>query len=312
MNISQLKSDAMSRMRSAGKKPYQLTFFSVAVSVAAAVLAGVVSAVVSNYQGGEGLSGMDTASMLQALEELLNIVIQLATPFWAVGLVAALFAFSQGEDAGKSTLLEGFRRFFPFLRLYLMKALLVIAISTLVLLPAMIIFSATPWFFNLQNAILTNPEIGDNQELFLLLRKDAIPLLVIYGAMLLAVLVPLLYRLRFADYFIITGMKSALLAMTTSFRMTKGRLTTLIMLDISFWWYYLGSAVLLVVCYLDMAASVLGFRLNMDAQTAYWVCYLCYAAGHLALETFARPRVEGANVLLFRAVIEEIQAQISV
>ncbi|MGM9601031.1 MAG: hypothetical protein ACI3W5_05525 [Faecousia sp.] len=309
MNISQLKSDALRCMRAAGKKPYQLTFLSVAVSVAAAVVVALVGTAVNNFQGGEGLSGMGPASMLQALEQSLNMIIQLLSPFWAVGLVAALFAIAHGHYASKRTLLEGFRRFFPFLRLYLLKFMLMMAVATLTCVPAMLLYSLTPWAVKLQAEVAANPDLLENVER---LMKEMLPFMAIYGVVLLAVLVPLLYRLRFADYLLISGWKAAMAAMAASFRLTKGWVKTLFLLDLSFWWYYLGSALLLGVCYLDVVIGLFGHRLNMDAQAAYWVCYLCYAAGHLALETYARPRVEGAHVLLFRAVFMEAQAQTSV
>ena len=309
MNISQLKSDALRCMRAAGKKPYQLTFLSVAVSVAAAVIVGLVGTAVSNFQGGEGLSGMGPASMLQALEHFLNMIVQLLSPFWAVGLVAALFAIAHGHYADNGTLLEGFRSFFPFLRLYLLKFMLMIAVVTLTCVVSVFLYFLTPWAANLEAAVAENPDILENVER---ITKEMLPFMAIYAVLLLAVLVPLVYRLRFAEYFLITGWKGAMMAMTASFRLTKGRVKTLFMLDLSFWWYYLGSALLLGVCDLDVIVGLFGHRLNMDAQAAYWVCYLCYAAGHLALETFARPRVEGANALLFRAVFMEAQAQTSV
>lgn len=296
MDISQLKKDAQCRMERWGRKPNALTFFSIAISVAAAIVVGIVSTAVSGYRGGDGLSAMDKASLFQALDEFLNLTVQVLSPFWAVGLVAALFAFANGQDASRDTLLLGFRRFFPFLRLYLLKTMFVVSVATLVCLPAMLIYSVTPWAIKLQQMVAANPDVLDNMEL---LTKEMLAFGGIYCVMLLAVLVPLLYRLRFADYFMISGWKSAMMAMATSFRLTKGQVMNLFKLDVSFWWFYLGRFALIGICYLDVVVGLFGYRLNMNPQALFWVCYLCYAIGHLALETYARPKVEGAHALLF-------------
>ncbi len=304
MNISQLKSDSRLQIRQAGKKPYQLTLISIGIGVLASILVGVTGTLVAGYQGGEGLSGMGTASMLQAVEQLLNMVVQLLSPFWSVGLVAAMFAFANDEAASNSTLLEGFRRFLPFLRLYLLTAVYVCAFAIAMYLPAMLLYSFTPWAVDLQRMLDQNPDrITVSWDLV----KTVAPLLVIYAVLLIVVLVPKLYRLRFATYFMVSGWKSALLALVTSNRLTKGKVKSLFMLDLSFWWYHLGKLLLQVVFFMDLILPALGYQLNMDPQAAYWLCHLTYSVGIVALETYAYPLVESAKILQFQRIAEDAQ-----
>ncbi len=302
MNIPQLKKNAQSRMAQAGNLPRKLTFISVGISLVAAVAAGLVGMAVNGYQGGEGLSGMGAATLLQAVEQSLNILIQLVSPFWAVGLVAALFAIANGQEASEKTLLQGFRRFWPFLRLYLLKALLIFALAIALYFPAVMLYSLTPWGMAFQTMITQNPDVFNDIQTAQQLLDAIWPMLVVYGVVLLAVLVPLLYRLRFAQYYLIAGWKGAMLALVCSFRQTKGHVKDLLKLDLSFWWYYVAGVVLLGVCYLDILLGLFGIQLPMDTKTVYWVCYGAYALGHLALETYARSKVEGANVFFFRSV----------
>ncbi len=302
MNIPQLKKNAKNRMAQAGQLPRKLTFISVGISLVAAVAVGLVGVAVTNYQGGEGLSGMGTATLLQAVEQSLNILLQLLSPFWTVGLVAALFAIANGQEASEKTLLQGFRRFGPFLRLYLLKALLIFALAIALYFPAVVIYSLTPWGMAFQTMLTQDPEAFSDIQTARQLLEAIWPMLVVYGLVLLGVMVPVLYRLRFAQYFLVAGWKGAMLAMACSFRQTKGRVKDMLKLDLSFWWYYVADVLLLIVCYLDIILGLFGIRLPMDAQTTYWICYAAYGLGHLALEIFARPNVEGARVFFFRGI----------
>lgn len=306
MNIKQLKQEARQRLAPAGKLPAKLTFISVGVSLAAAVISGILGEIVSGYQGGDGLSGMGMASLLQTLEQCVDLAVQLGSVFWTVGLTAAIFALIRAEQADKSTLFTGFRRFGPFLRLFLLKALIVMALAIVMYMPAMLIFSMTPWAMNLETAVLTNPEILDSPEAMEALLGQMVPMLVIYGVLVLVAVLAVMYRLRFAEMFLICGWNKALPAMLASSGMTKGMVKDLIRLDLSFWWFHLGSILLLGICYLDMILELCGVSLGLPSQVSYWLCYLLYALGHLALEVYARPQVTGADAVLFNrlSVIE--------
>ncbi len=305
--ISQWKQDARGLLSRAGNTPRKLAFLSTAVALGASVLGAVLGQLVEQYQGSAGLSGMGTASVLQTVELIFSATVQTLTPFWTLGLVAALFLVGHGRKADRDDLFTGLRRFAVFLRLMLLEGLLVGLIAFLMYTPASLIYGFSPWGSRLAQLVLTWEEadletvVAANIDQLLPL---VAPLVVIYLGLLLVVYLPIRYRLRFSRYLILAGMNRALLAMLVSHRGSKGHVWSLVKLDLSFWWYYVAKGALLVVCFLDLLGPLVGIHLPWSAGVNYWVSYLAYALGTLALETLARPLVEVTNVACFRSLAE--------
>lgn len=301
MNISVLKQDAARRIRQAGTLPKKLVLLSVSAVLGADLLSALVDVLANSYQGQEGLSGMATAGVLQTVNTLATLLISLAKPFWSVGLLTAIFAIYREGTASAGTLLTGFRRFPVFLRLTLLRALVLMVICIALYMPATMLFLASPWSEEFQNMAIADSGLAAGEISDALLRT-ALPLVGIYMALVLLVYIPVAYRLRLPEYYVLEGCNAASLAMGLSRRNTRGNVWSLVKLDLSFWWYYLGHVLLVAVLWLDKLAPLVGLSLPVQGMDAYWLCYGLYAVGFLALETFARPWVEGANVAFFQAV----------
>lgn len=297
MFIQDLKHYAAQRIAQSGNTSRRLIFINTAVALAAAMLCALLGQLVSGYQGGEGLSGMGAAGILRTVDQSLDLAVQLVLPFWTVGVTAVMLAVVDTGKAGKKELTVGIRRFPVFLRLQLLQGVLLMLLAFVLSTPAAWLYMLTPFASELTQ--MTDVE---------LLSVKMLPLFIIYFVLLVVVLVPVSYRLRLTNFYILTGCNSALLAMVTSARQMKGKVWTLVRLDLSFWWYHLGSVLLVGVCYLDVILGLMGRSLPWGGNTGYWVCYLLYAAGHLALETAARPWVEGANVCFFQAASQPPQS----
>ncbi len=293
MFIQDLKQYAARKVSQAGSIPRRLIFINTAVALAGAILSSLVGQLVAVYQGSEGLSGMGLASLLLTVNQSLDLAVQLVLPFWTVGVVSAMLAVVRTGEAGMKELTVGIRRFPVFLRLQLLQTILVVLLALVLNTPAMMLYMLSPFGANV------NPDASEA-----LLTAQMVPFFVIYLLLILIVMVPVSYRLRLTNFYILTGCNSALVAMLTSAQQMKGKVWTLVRLDLSFWWYHLGSFLLVGICYLDLLLGLLGASLPWGGNTGYWVCYLLYAVGHLALETAARPWVEGANVCFFQAVCQ--------
>ena len=296
MKISELKRASLTRLRRYGKRPYQLAFYVFGLVMAAQILMAGLSVWVSTYQGGEGLDGMGSAALLETVEELLSTVVEVFSPLWTMGFTAAMMVFMDWQEPENKVLLTGIRRWWSFLKLYLLEGILVTLICFVVIMPVSYLYALSPWADAL--ADLPNLDSMSDAEFLMAAFEAAAPMLIIYGLVLLAVLVPLFYRLRFAQYLILQGWIGVMNAMTTSFALTKGRVWSMVKLDLSYWWYYL-AVFALSGGYL--AVSLL--ELNMHPLALYGISTVIYAASYLALSVFATPRIQAANVLLYRGAV---------
>lgn len=296
MKIFELKRASLTRLRRYGKRPYRLAFYSVAIALAVQLLVDAMGYWVATYQGGEGLDGMGSVTMIQTVHELLSTASSLLTPLWTLGFTAAIMAFMDWQDPEDTVLLKGLRRWWEFLKLYLLEGILMFFLMMAVIMPITYLYALTPWAKDLMN--IPDPEIVGEVKFVAAAVDAAAPLLILYALAFLVVGMFFAYRLRFTNYLILNGWIGVWSAMVTSFQMTKGYVWSMIKLDLSYWWYYLLTGVLMGVY---VAVVLLGYNLGYSYNTIFWLAYAAYALGVLALDVFAKPRIVAANVLIFRS-----------
>ena len=296
MKIFELKRASLTRLRRYGKRPYRLAFYSVAIALAVQLLVDAMGYWVATYQGGEGLDGMGSVTMIQTVHELLSTASSLLTPLWTLGFTAAIMAFMDWQDPQDTVLLKGLRRWWEFLKLYLLEGILMFFLMIAVSMPIGFLVSLTPWGREPVN--LPDPEIVGEVKYIAAAVDAAAPVLILYALAFLVVGMFFAYRLRFTNYLILNGWIGVWSAMVTSFQMTKGYVWSMIKLDLSYWWYYLLTGVLMGVY---VAVVMLGYNLGYSYNTIFWLAYAAYALGVLALDVFAKPRIVAANVLIFRS-----------
>lgn len=296
MKIFELKRASLTRLRRYGKRPYKLAFYSVAIALAVQLLVDAMGYWVATYQGGEGLDGMGSVTMIQTVHELLSTVVSVLSPLWTLGFTAAIMAFMDWQDPQDTVLLKGLRRWWEFLKLYLLEGIFMFFLMIAVSMPIGFLVSLTPWGREPVN--LPDPEIVGEVKYIAAAVDAAAPLLILYALAFLVVGMFFAYRLRFTNYLILNGWIGVWSAMVTSFQMTKGYVWSMIKLDLSYWWYYLLTGVLMGVY---VAVVMLGYNLGYSYNTIFWLAYAAYALGSLALDVFAKPRIVAANVLIFRS-----------
>lgn len=296
MKIFELKRASLTRLRRYGKRPYKLAFYSVAIALAVQLLVDAMGYWVATYQGGEGLDGMGSVTMIQTVHELLSTVVSVLSPLWTLGFTAAIMAFMDWQDPQDTVLLKGLRHWWEFLKLYLLEGILMFFLMMAVIMPITYLYALTPWAKDLMN--IPDPEIVGEVKFVAAAVDAAAPVLILYALAFLVVGMFFAYRLRFTNYLILNGWIGVWSAMVTSFQMTKGYVWSIIKLDLSFWWYYLLTGVLMGVY---VAVVMLGLDLGFSFHTVFWLCCVLYALGVLALDVFAKPRIVAANVLIFRS-----------
>lgn len=296
LNVRKITADARRCLE--GRAAHRLAALHTGVTVAAAlIVTGLQYALSAGIGQTAGLSGLGTRSMLETLQTLLQWANNLLMPFWSLGFCYAAMQWAEGRPAGKNDLLTGFYRFGPYLRLLFIRALIVIAVlivcgnlSSIVylMLPASDALTALVSGGDV-NALLGQMTEATAMELL----ESMIPMLIIWGVLSIALLLPLLYRFRLAEYAILarpgTG---ALAALRISTVLTRRRWTQLLRLDLRLWWYYGLKLLCLGICYSDLLLSAAGISLPLGDTGL--VPYIAYLAALFAVETCFRPMVETA------------------
>jgi hypothetical protein len=119
-----------------------------------------------------------------------------------------------------------------------------------------------------------------------LISQQILPLILIVVGLMLVILVPIFYRLRFAQHVIMDGERSAMMAMRFSRLYMKGNCLKLLKLDLSFWWYYAASFALSLVFYGSELLGLAGVSLPWSTEAGYAVSTGLYMVGLLVLNYF--------------------------
>lgn len=278
---------------------------------AAAALSLAVSALNFILQGQiagtGGLGGLGLRSVLSTVQSLLSLAMTLVLPFWSLGYVSAVLKLSRGEGASPDTLLDGFRRLGPALRLLLLTEVLYIVLGVVCVNAGSVLFSLTPLvrpLYDLMLPMLTDPNALEALDTGALLEAAA-PMLIGCLVLFAAVAIPLSYRLRMARLRLMDDPGAgAFAALRSSSRMMKGSCLQLLRLDLSFWWFYLAEAAVMVLGYGDVLIPALGISLPMASDAAYFLFYVLGLLAQLGLYLFARNRVEVTYAKAYDALLQ--------
>jgi uncharacterized membrane protein len=259
-----------------------------------------------------GLQGIGMRSILETAATVLQLVSTIALPFWTMGYVLCILGIVRGKRMETGDLLGGFQRFFPLLRLNLYRVFKYFLIGTVLLYPSIMLFLSTPLaqpVYDILEPLVLNATdttqvmVMMDEATAVALTEAMIPWMVLYGGLFLLLAAPLYYRLRLADYILLDNPKlGALQAVRLSTMMTLRKRMQLFLLDLRFWWFYLGLGLCAAVCYLPLMLSWFGIMLPL------WADYACYG-GYLVLQfgliVAAQNKVEATWAMAYEALSQE-------
>ncbi len=286
MEIHTLKHGAAQSLDRAGFDPKKLALIHTGVSLALALIITVLQFLLD--QGIEttgGLSGIGTRTILSTLQMTLSTVSLILLPFWDAGFQRASLQIAGGKEAVPATLLEGFRRFMPVLRLFLLQLLLYFGLMLLCANAASMIYLLTPFsdgLMNVMDAAMADPALAEQAMLADDFVKQLMPhmtgMYIILGILLIVIAVPMFYRFRLAQFVIMDDPGvGALLAMGRSAQMMRGNRMDLFRLDLHFWWFYAAGLLLSAIGWMDVLLPAVGIELPIHADVGFFLFYLVYA-----------------------------------
>jgi len=278
-----------------------------AVSLLQQVLDGMVS------RSG-GLSNLGTRTILSTIQMALPFLHMLVLMGLELGLLAAMLRISRGQYTSPQTLRQGIARYWSMLRCRMLQLMLYMMVGMIALNGAIVLFFMTPMGQASMEIMLPYVQSGadamaateqifaDEQQLSAFL-ESVWPLYVIFFLLLAVLALPVYYRTSMADFVLLDDPRAgAFRAVVESSRMTRGNAVALLKLDLSFWWYYVLSALILALSYGDLILPLLGITLPMSQQTVILVFYGLYLLAQVAVYYFLRPRLQVSKALIYNAI----------
>lgn len=298
------------RERTRGEETRKIAAIHAGIALGVALIITLIQVVLSEgIAQTSGLSGLGMRSILETAGTLLQWANAVATPFWNLGFVFAALLWVRGRSARPKDLLQGFRRFGPYLRLLLAKGMLIFFISLACIYLSSYIFMLTPWaepVIAFAEAAAMDMEVAgelvaqmDISQVDALL-ASMIPVFVIWAILCLLVLVPRLYSFRMAEFIMLEEQKvGGVAAMLLSSRMMRKRRWKLFLLDLRLWWYYGLQLLCFGLYFADLWLPMLGVALPFGDEWSWLVFYVGYLISLFAVRTFLRPQVDAAYALVY-------------
>lgn len=261
-----------------------------------------------------GLQGIGMRSILETASTMLQVGSSITLPFWTMGYIFCILGVVRGNRMETKDLLGGFQRFFPLLRLNLYRVFKYFILGMLCLYPSIMVYLMTPLANPVMELLepLVNNATDTTQVLAMMdeatsaaLVEAMMPWMAVYGLMFLLLAAPLYYRLRMADYLLLDNPKlGAMQAVRLSTVLTLRKRMQLFLLDLRFWWFYLGLGLCLAVCYLPLMFSWFGIFLPLWADYA---CYGAYLVLQFGLIVAAQNKVEATWAVAYETLMQEQQ-----
>ncbi len=311
-NTKELKAIARRRLRDAQQsKRIALIYCGLALGLALAATAlDFLLDQMMDRSG--GLSAMGTRTILATFQSILPLVQSVAALCLSLGFMAAMLRVARNQYASPNTLRLGFQRFWPLIRLNLIRGLMwvpVIFVASYIgglvflLLPEGKDYMRLMLDLSAQGMSITSPEILANDALYTQLLEIMEPALYISGVLSAILGLPILFLYRMAEYVLIDKPgQGAFAALRASRRMLKGNWGRLLRLDVSLWWYYLALGAVTVLGYANVLLPALGVMLPLSDTAAWLLCAAVYLLGQAAVYYFLRGRVEVTYALAYDAI----------
>ena len=225
-----------------------------------------------------GLSGLAMRSLLQSGQSVISMASAVILLFWQFGLVAAALDYSNSEEVDHHTLLDGFRRWAPILRMSLLLLIVIIGVIMACSYLSTFIFTLSPLSNTLYEKMAAMSEAGQSVEVTDALIAQLLPhmwgLLVIFLLLLAVLGLPVYYRYRMCEFVMMDGDVGARAAMRESKRLSMNRRMGMFKLDLSFWWYYLLQGLITGVAYLDILIPFAGIKLPIPGEAIFWISFI--------------------------------------
>lgn len=305
MNLSQIRRDAAQRLRENRHDFSKLVLIHTSITAGVSLLLTLITWL-SQYIAPEGgLSNMGTQTLLATGQTLLRLASIIIIPFWDAGLIFCALEKIQGRTHSPGMLTEGFHRFIP--------------ISISLIVRGISYFFLTVGSFMISSIFTSMLPLPPSvlEELSAFIEAPAFPMsenvqffyqlcMVIWMGVFLILLIPKLFLHRLTAYRIMDDSScNGLQAVLHSRLLMKGKRKKLLLLDLSFWWFYLLELVIMILSMGYLILTQFGITLPMNATIASWLFPIAALLLQLALYYYAKPKLIVTYAVFYRHVLED-------
>lgn len=297
-----LKAAARDSLAAAPYDPRKIILFHTGITVAVSLIGTILNYILSQQiEATGGLGGMGLRSMLSTVQSVLQLLVAVALPFWEAGYCYATLKIARHEEAAPDSLLMGFRRFWPLLRVKVTQGVIYGGIGLICFFLSYQIFLLTPLsdpLFGILETIdidttMLQAELVLDDATMLALADAYTPMLLMGLVLFLIIAVLISYRYRMATFLALDhpemrGMET----LRISTYQLRGHMTALFKLDLSFLWFFVLDVLAAVLAYGDYLLPLFGVQLPIAPEIAYFAFLLLSLACQAALFIWARNRVD--------------------
>ena len=317
LNPKQLKNAALHRISQSESDPRRLVLIHTGVIVVLNVLVSGLNLYLNQQiDTTGGLSGLGMRSILETIQTLLGYFSTFFTPFWAAGFLHAMIRVTRGQEGQPKDLLLGFQRFGRIMSHTLWQILIYSTACIAVMYVVCNLFILTPMaadFLAILEPALESPNIllPDGTLNLEALPMDSlmvtmIPLFIMYAAVLIPFLIFTNCQFRMSLFLLVEGMeRGAMGSFFVSIKLMKGHKWQMFKLDLSFWWYYLAEALLMLVLYLDLLLPMLGVALPFNETVAFFLALILYGALELGFHYWKKAEVDVTYAGAYEAIYRQ-------
>ena len=265
--------------------------------------------------GTGGLSNIGLRSILSTGQSVLPLIQFIVTSCLGLGYHITMLTVTRGYEASPRILLQGFRHFGPLLRSILLQGFVYVGVALAATYGSSFLFLMTPLasgFMEVMEPLVSSMTVMDTgiilDDATLLAATEAmLPMFWILIPVFLLLFVPVHYGFRMVNFCLAEDpRRGALFALAKSRRLMRRNRVALFRLDLSLWWYYVGSALVVLLCYGDTLLPMLGIDLPWDPTVSFYVFYLLSIAVQIALNYFAMNRVYAVYAVAYDALQDQM------
>lgn len=311
-NRRKLKQEAAASLSFSPSDYKRLITIHVGLSLAVSFVISVLQYVLDQMIGETGgLGGLGTRAMLETVQSALQLGQSVALPFWQFGWLCTMIAVCRQENVSFDTLLTGFRRFGPYLRLTLLQVAIYFVLGMAASYGATTIFMMTPWATPMMDLFAQATEESLNTDALYtaldgVMAESLLPLMLIFAAVFLLFAAPVFYRLRFAPYCLADDPSGkALTAIKKSIAITRRNAFAIFRLDLSFWWFYVLDLLIVVIAYLDLLLTAAGITLPGPSWLGYFGTLAVYGVVQLLLYRWRKPYLDATYVKAYESLLTD-------
>lgn len=308
-----LKDATRDSLAAAPYDPRKLIMIHTGITIAISLLGTLLNFFISQQiETTGGLSGLGLRSMLSTAQSVLQVLVAVLLPFWEAGYCYATMQIAREKQASPDTLLYGFRRFRPLLRLKLTQGIIYVALGLACFFVSYYVFMLTPLSDPLYaiiesldlDAIMTQTELLLDDATMLAMAEAYIPMMLIWLSLFALIGVFVSYRFRMATFLILDHPQMrAMEALRMSTYQLRGHMSALFKLDLSFLWFYLLNVLFAMLAYGDYLLSIFGVPLPISAEAAYFIFLILSLVCQGGLFVMARNQVDVTYAKFYCATV---------